>query len=347
MELRELGEFGLISRIKEKLPPYPEGVIKGIGDDGAICSLAPDHLLISTVDLLIEGVHFDLTYTPPYFLGRKSLAVNLSDIAAMGAKPLYLLISLALPDRLPVEFVDEFISGCLGVAQENNVSLVGGDTSASPDRLFISVTVLGEGRKAEVLCRQGAQVGDDLYVTGTLGDAYWGLKILREKKGELLSPEESYLVGRHLNPSPRVREGQILAQQNLARAMIDISDGLLADLSHICTESQVGATIWVEKIPLSTSLKMVAKGREEPAWKAALIGGEDYELLFTAPPEKEAEIWKLSQEWKCGITKLGKIEGPTHGLVVKDSQGVVDIKNLKGYEHFATNSFSSFHSPQR
>lgn len=347
MKLRELGEFGLIARIKEKLPQYPGRVIKGIGDDAAICFLNPKKALVSTVDLLIEGVHFNLSYTPPYLLGRKSLAVNLSDLAAMGAKPLYILISLALPERLKVDFVDEFISGFLEIAQENEAWLVGGDTSSSPERLFISVTLLGEGEKEKLLCRQGAQVGDDLYVTGTLGDAFWGLQILQKKKGEPLSPDESYLISRHLNPSPRVKEGQILGQRNLARAMIDISDGLLADLGHICTESRVGATIWVEKIPLSNSLKLMANDRKEPPWRSALIGGEDYELLFTAPAEKASEIMELSREWKCGITKLGKIEPSTNGLLVKEARSVVDISNLKGYDHFLKNYYPPFDPDQR
>lgn len=335
MELQELGEFGLIARIKEKLPPSLPGVLKGMGDDGAICSLGKNQVLVSTVDLLVEGIHFDLAYTSPYFLGRKSLAVNLSDIAAMGAKPLYALISIALPTRLKVEFVDEFISGFLEMGQENSVSLIGGDTSVSPDKLFISVTLLGEGARKKLVCRQGAIAGDDIYITGTLGDSLGGMKILQQKKREPLSQAESYLVARHLNPSARVKEGQIIAQRNLAHAMIDVSDGLLSDLAHICTESNVGATIWAEEIPISSSLKVMAEGKGEPAWKIALIGGEDYELLFTAPAEKAAEIRELNKEWNCGVTKIGKIEPLPHGLVVKDTHGVINISQYQGYDHFA------------
>lgn len=336
MELREVGEFGLIERVKKKVPPYPTNVIKGIGDDGAISSLSAGLSLVSTVDLLVEGIHFDLSFTSAFLLGRKVLAVNLSDLAAMGAKPLFALISLALPGHLKVEFVDEFISGFLEIAQENKVALIGGDTSSSIDRLFVSVTLLGEGAKEKLLCRQGAQVGDDLYVTGTLGDALEGLKILQKKK-DSLSPAEAYLVERHLNPSPRLKEGAILAEKNLARAMIDISDGLLSDLEHICTESKVGATIQVEKIPLSAPLRQICKERDEPAWKSGLRGGEDYELLFTAPPEKAVQIEKLGREWQCGITRLGKIEPAGHGVVVKDAQGPIDVSQLKGYDHFLRN----------
>lgn len=347
MELRELGEFGLIARIKEKLPPQAQGVIKGIGDDGAICSLAKDKALVSTVDLLVEGIHFDLTYTSPYFLGRKSLAVNLSDLAAMGAKPLYALISIALPSCLKVEFVDEFISGFLEVAKENEVSLIGGDTSASPDKLFISVTLLGEGAKEQLVCRQGALVGDDIYITGTLGDSLWGMKILQQKKGRPFSAAESFLVSRHLNPTARVKEGQIIAQRNLAHAMIDVSDGLLSDLGHICTESKVGATIWAEEIPLSSSLKRLAQEKGEAPWKMALMGGEDYELLFTAPAEKAAEIRELNKEWDCGVTKIGQIEILAHGLVVKNAHGVIDIHQCRGYDHFAKSFLPPLEPSQR
>lgn len=347
MELRELGEFGLIDRIKEKLPPPIQGVLKGIGDDAAICALGKERVLVSTVDLLVEGIHFDLSYTSPYFLGCKSLAVNLSDIAAMGAQPLYALISIALPSRLKVEFVDEFISGFLEVAKENSVSLIGGDTSASPDKLFISVTLLGEGTKEKLICRKGAVIGDDIYVTGTLGDSLEGMKILQQRKREPLSQEESYLAKRHLNPSARVKEGQIIAHRNLAHAMIDVSDGLLSDLAHICTESKVGATIWVEEIPLSSSLRIIAENQGEPAWKIALIGGEDYELLFTAPEEKAGEIQELNKEWNCGITKIGRIEPMNHGLLVKGAFGIIDISQCQGYDHFAKIPPSSSEPCQR
>ncbi len=347
MELRELGEFGLIDRIKEKLPPPTQSVLKGIGDDAAICALGKDRILVSTVDLLVEGIHFDLSYTSPYFLGRKSLAVNLSDIAAMGAQPLYALISIALPSRLKVEFVDELISGFLEMAKENSVFLIGGDTSASPDKLFISVTLLGEGTKEKLIFRRGAAVGDDIYVTGTLGDSLGGMKILQQRKREPLSQAESYLVARHLNPSARVKEGQIIAQRNLAHAMIDVSDGLLSDLTHICTESKVGATIWVEEIPLSSSLKIIAENKGEPAWKIALTGGEDYELLFTAPAEKAGEIQELNKEWNCGVTKIGRIEPMNHGLLVKGAFGIIDISQCQGYDHFAQIPPSSPEAYQR
>ena len=332
MELQEIGEFGLIARIKSHLPAPPPFVRKGIGDDAAISSLSTGADLVSTVDLLVEGVHFDLSLTSAYLLGRKSLAVNLSDIAAMGAKPLFALISLAIPARTKVEFIDEFFEGFLAMAEAHGVSLIGGDTSSSPAKFFISVTLLGEGKKEMLLYRDGALPGDDLYVTGTLGDSILGLRLSQNRRGGRASPAEAFLRERHFNPVPRVKEGRALAERGLVRAMIDVSDGLFSDLQHICEESRVGATVWADRIPQSAPLRLLAPA---PAWQSALRGGEDYELLFAAAPEKALEIMALSREWECGVTCIGKVEPPGHGIVIRDERGQVDPELLKGYDHFA------------
>jgi len=335
VELREIGEFGFISRIKNSLPTLPADVFLGIGDDAAVASLSPGTHLVSTVDLLVEGVHFDLTLTPAHFLGRKSLAVNLSDMAAMGARPRFTLISLALPPHIQVEFTDSFYLGFLGMAQAYGVTLIGGDTSSSLAGLFISVTLLGEGEKEFLVSRRGAQPGDDLYITGTLGDSLLGLQLARAQGGKASSPEEKFLFERHFNPTPRVEEGRILAKRGLASAMIDVSDGLFSDLQHICAESQVGATIWAERIPLSTPFKSLAPTLNEADCRWALRGGEDYELLFSAPPKKASEIMGLAQEWECGLTCIGRVEPPSKGVVMRDEHGQVDPELLKGFDHFA------------
>jgi thiamine-monophosphate kinase len=335
VKLREIGEFGLIARIKNSWPASSPQVIQGIGDDAAVSSLGPGNDLVSTVDLLIEDVHFDLSFIDPYPLGRKSLAVNLSDLAAMGATPRWLLISLALPSRLSVEFTDRFFAGMRAVAQPHGVSLIGGDTSSSPDRLFISITLLGEGKKEGLVFRHGANPGDDLYVTGTLGDSLLGLHLAQSPKGRTPSREEKLLLERHLDPTPRLREGQVLAERRLARAMIDISDGLLSDLHHICEESQVGALIWADRIPQSPAFRSLVPASPGEEWKWALKGGEDYELLFSAPPERAKELAALGKDWPCGITRIGRVEPRSHGLVVRDEKGPVDPSSLKGYDHFA------------
>ncbi|MDI6754009.1 MAG: thiamine-phosphate kinase [Thermodesulfobacteriota bacterium] len=335
MELREIGEFGLILRIQKRIAALPPAVIKGIGDDAAVTSLSPGTELVSTVDLLVEGIHFNLSLTSAHLLGRKSLAVNLSDMAAMGAKPCFALISLALPSRTSLKFIDDFISGFLEMAGAHGVSLIGGDTSASPDKLFVSITLLGEGKKGELVFRSGAQPGDRLYVTGTLGDSLLGLHVAQKREGKPASPDEAYLLERHLNPTPRVQEGRALAEKGMARAMIDVSDGLFSDLRHICEESRVGATVWVERIPLSAPFQSVASTPGGKGWQAAIKGGEDYELLFSAAPEKESEVRELARGWECGLACIGKIEPQSQGIIIRDENGPVDPRLLKGYDHFA------------
>ena len=334
MDLRKIGEFGLIARIRNRMPVRSPGVFKGIGDDAAVSSLAPGMDLVSTVDLLVEDVHFDRSLIPAYQLGRKSLAVNLSDIAAMGANPLFTLVSLAIPSGVSLEFIDDFFSGFGAMANAHGVALIGGDTSASPDRLFISITLLGEGKREALVYRHGAQPGDDLYVTGTLGDSLLGLHLARSQKGKTPSPEGQYLLERHFNPSPRVQEGRTLARNNLARAMIDLSDGLFSDLLHICEESRVGAVIWTERIPLSAPFRSLVPASPGKGWQWALKGGEDYELLFSAPPEKASELSVLARDWPCGLSRIGKIEPSSRGVVILDEGEPVDPALLKGYDHF-------------
>ena len=287
------------------------------------------------MDLLVEGIHFNLSLTSAHLLGRKSLAVNLSDMAAMGAKPCFAMISLALPSRTSLKFIDDFISGFLEMAGDHGVSLIGGDTSSSPRKLFISVTLLGEGKKEQLVFRSGAKLGDGLYVTGTLGDSLMGLHVAQKREGKPASSDETYLLERHLNPTPRVREGRALAERGIARAMIDVSDGLFSDLTHICEESRVGATVWIERIPLSAPFQSVASTPGGKGWQAAIKGGEDYELLFSAAPEKEAELRELARGWECGLACIGKIEPQSQGIIIRDENGPVDPRLLKGYDHFA------------
>ncbi len=336
VKIRDLGEFGLIARINDRLPTLPPYVIKGIGDDAAVSLMTPGKQLVTTVDLLIEGVHFDLSFLPPYLLGRKSLSVNLSDVAAMGAVPKYAFLSLAIPERMRIAVLDEFFRGFLESAAEHAVSLLGGDTSASPGAVFISVALLGEGEKGKVIFRHGAKPGDDLYVTGTLGDSRMGLKIAQEKRHKSLSTAEKYLLDRHFNPTPRVGEGRTLAGDRLVHAMIDLSDGLLSDLGHLCEESRVGARLWVERLPLSRCLREAAGERESPDWQMALQGGEDYELLFSAPAKNRARILALGRRWKCGISLIGRIEPGESGIVIEGSSGPVDPGLFKGYDHFGS-----------
>ena len=338
MKLREIGEFGLIARIRDRLANLPSNVIQGIGDDCAVSSISPGNQLVTTTDLLVEEVHFDLSFLSASELGRKSLAVNLSDIAAMGARPRFAFLSLAIPERLSVEFLDGFLKGFLELAAPYGVSLLGGDTSASPDRFFINVTLLGEGKRKNLVFRHGAKPGDDLYVTGTLGDSFLGLQIARRKKRKPLTPEEAFLLNRHFNPTPRVKEGRLLGEKKLAGSMIDVSDGLLSDLGHICEESNVSATIFTHQIPLSDPLRIQARKMKFLDWQVAIQGGEDYELLFSASPGKAPEVLAQGKRWKCGITRIGRIESPGKGIVVQGEEGPIDSRRFRGYDHFAGES---------
>ncbi|HLO26379.1 MAG TPA: thiamine-phosphate kinase [Geobacteraceae bacterium] len=327
MKLRELGEFGLIDRIAGQVVP-PPGVRIGIGDDAAAVTPSPGFLTLVTSDMLVEGIHFDLSLCDPRTLGRKSLAVNLSDIAAMGGIPRHFLLSLALPEELPVEFLDGFIGGLLEMAGEFGVALVGGDTCASRGGLVISVTLMGEQLPERVISRGGAQPGDLIFLTGTPGDSALGLRLLR--KGERTGPA----VRKHLDPFPRVREGLALAEAGIPTAMIDVSDGLLADLGHILDLSGAGARVDLAKVPLSASFLEQRPLLTEDPFLLPLSGGEDYELLFTASPAKMAAALDLLDRLGTRITAIGEITA-AGGVQVLAEDGSEYQVAVSGYNHFS------------
>jgi len=302
MDLREIGEFGLINRIRKWTSTSDPALLKGIGDDVAVIEMGEKVWLV-TADLLIEDIHFELTWTDPFHLGRKALFVNLSDIAAMGGIPKYFLISLGVPKNLPLAFISLFYRGLKDGAKRFGVDLIGGDTSLSK-KIIINICLLGEGKKGNLLFRSGARVGDDLFVSGTLGDAALGLKIL-QKNGLRGRPEG--LIKKHLSPSPRIQLGQVLARNHWATAMIDVSDGLLTDTNHLLEESRVGVWIWEDRIPLSNLYQKWIHSFSKSPYRFALSGGEDYELLFTAPPEMRKRILHVALSLKIPITQIGKI----------------------------------------
>jgi len=327
VNLKELGEFGLIDRFAAGVADKASVRI-GIGDDAAAFEPAEGHLSLVTSDMLIEGVHFDLALCDPLTLGRKSLAVNLSDLAAMGATPRYFLLSLAIPAALTVEFLDGFIAGIMQRAEQFGVTLVGGDTCSSKGGLVISVTAIGEQLPELVVRRSGARPGDLLFVTGTLGDSALGLKLLR--KGE----RRGLLVERHLDPEPRVAAGILLAEAGVATAMIDVSDGLLADLGHILRLSNVGARVELKNVPLSPGYTEEISRLAGDPFSLALGGGEDYELLFTAPPLLKDRVITLMAECGVAVSLIGEITASGR-LSVINVDGEEYQAAQRGYNHFA------------
>ena len=327
MKLQELGEFGLIGRIAGKVQ-YHSGVALGIGDDAAATVPTPGRVTLTTSDMLVEGVHFDLRLSDPHSLGRKSLAVNLSDIAAMGAVPRSFLLSLAIPPSITVEIIDEFCEGLLAMADEHGVALIGGDTCASGNGLVISITVMGEQSIEKVVRRSGARSGDLICVSGALGDSALGLELLRQ------GVREGGAVKRHLDPMPRVREGLLLADSRMVTAMIDISDGLIADLGHILECSGVGARIEVPSIPLSGHLLDECRRAKLDPLEYALAGGEDYELLFTIPPECLATAEDLFSGTGLRLSVIGTITDSVRLAVIAEDGGEYRVRRT-GYNHFA------------
>jgi thiamine-monophosphate kinase len=333
MKVSELGEFGLIdllakmvSSLQNKQLTPRQQLIVGIGDDAAAWH-GDASTQLATVDSLIEGVHFSLSTISWKELGWKSLAVNLSDIAAMGGVPRYALVSLALPGNTEVEDVTALYEGMIELAQQYEVAIVGGDTCKSPV-VSITVTVLGSVSNEHMLRRSTARPGDKVAVTGYLGSAAAGLEMLTNRLQ--LEPEvTTYLRDAFLRPRPRIAEGQLLVKHGVVTA-IDISDGLLSDLRHICEASQVSARVEVDRLPVQP---MVRDNFGDRALKLALAGGEDYELLFTASTEV---INKVQEEAACPVTIVGEIFAGKAGEVnVLDTNGnPADVTKEAGWEHF-------------
>ncbi len=288
-ELSELGEFGLIDRIAKSAELNQKSSIKGIGDDAAVLGTGKKKTLVTT-DLLLEGIHFDLSYAPLKHLGYKAVAVNLSDIYAMNGKPTQITVSLGLSSRFSLEAIDELYTGILLACEKYNVDLVGGDTSSSVSGLAISVTAIGEADEDNIVYRNGAKETDLICVSGDLGAAYLGLQLLeREKKifeeNPKIQPDltgHDYVLERQLKPEARADIIDILELEKVKpTAMLDVSDGLSSDLMHICTQSEVGCRVYIDKVPVDHTSVNAAEELNINPTTCALNGGEDYELLFT------------------------------------------------------------------
>ncbi len=332
-ENKPLSETALISALARQFGPASSQVVIGIGDDCAAIALPGGDCLLWTVDTLVEDVHFDLAYTSLSQLGWKSLAVNVSDVAAMGGVPQHALLSLGWPrDRDRAGALD-FAAGLAQAAREYGVTVIGGDTVASTTGILITITLMGTVPADLMLRRATAQAGDLIYVTGPLGEAATGLEVLRH--GVELAPEvKTPLVEAHLTPRPQLAAGRLLATEKLATALIDTSDGVATDLFHICETSHVGACIPAATVPVSPRVKAAAAALGRDPLTLALTGGEDYLLLFTVKPETAA---RLPQAFaKAGLPAplpLGRIIKGDR-VILEAPEGDVDISG-QGYDHFA------------
>src|SRR4051812_5151698 len=325
--LSELGEFALIERLRARLPEPSQRVWIAVGDDAAASAPgAPGDALVSTVDLLAEGVDFTAAL-PARSVGWKSIAVNLSDLAAMGATPRGVLIALAAPGSTDVRWVDAYYDGVAACCREFEVDVLGGDLSgvAPGGGISVAVTALGDAPRANLVRRTGAQAGDLVCVTGTLGDASAGLERLQKK----IDPGDP-LIARQLEPQPRVAAGIAPAKSGVAKAMIDVSDGLLADLGHLLDAADLGARIETSKLPLSPALK--ASGID--AMRCALVGGEDFELLFAIRPGDEAAARAACESANTPMTVIGTFVAESGTALIRPDGTLLPPPARGGFAHF-------------
>ena len=322
-----MNEFELIGRHFTRAPRDP-AVRVGVGDDAAVVRPAAGNELVISVDMLVEGQHF-FADVDPSALGHKTLAVNLSDLAAMGATPRWALLAGALPDN-DERWIGAFAAGLFALAGRFDVELIGGDTTRGP-RTFC-VTIIGELPQGTAITRSGAQPGDDVYVSGTLGDAALGLAALQHRT-EIVPEALSALRARLDTPEPRVALGQRL--RGVASAALDVSDGLVGDLGHILAASKVGAAIELAAIPVSPELaRRLASGERDLALYCALAGGDDYELCFTAPPATRDAIAAIARATALPLARIGTITRAT-GLVVRDERAIPLPALPRAFDHFA------------
>lgn len=334
--LSDLGEFGLIRHLTEGIQLKNPGSVRGVGDDAAILDYK-GKMVVLTTDLLTEGIHFNLVYTPLKHLGYKAAVVNFSDVFAMNALPRQILISLAVSTKFTTSMIDELYEGIYKACELYGVDLVGGDTSSSLTGLTLSITAVGEAEKNEIVYRDGAQVNDLICVSGNLGAAYMGLQLLEREKRifettsqQPVLDEYNYILQRQLKPEPRGDIIQLFREIKIKpTAMIDISDGLSSDLLHICHESKAGCIIYETKIPVDPETQKIAQEMNISPTTAALNGGEDYELLFTVPL---SSFEAISQRQEISI--IGHMVDETEGKKLVTRQGGEQELVAQGWRGF-------------
>ena len=330
LEIKEIGEFGLIDLLKQNTIHDAGRVVVGIGDDAAVLLPTSRQLQLLTTDMLVEGVHFDLRTTTPEQLGFKAVAVSLSDIAAMGGTPRHAVISVAATKNTPVEYIVNLYKGMKEICHKFKVNIVGGDTVSSHHDMVINVAVIGEVEPTNLTRRSGAKPGDIIVVTGTLGNSGGGLDLLMHGNWE----EYDFawpLVTAHLTPDPQVIAGQKLAAMGIS-SMNDISDGLASEVNEIALASNVGMRVYAQNVPLTAELIETAALFQKQPLDYALYGGEDYQLVFTIQPDK----FELLSEQEIGIrlTRIGEVVTRSEGVVIVGVDGQTSKLEAKGYNHF-------------
>jgi thiamine-monophosphate kinase len=318
MTVGDLTERELVARIQQRLPPAPDWMLVGIGDDAAVVEPERNRVEVLTVDAIVEGIHFDRAFVPPDAIGHRALAVNLSDLAAMGAAPRLALLSMALPPSLPLADFDAIADGLCALAARHRVHIAGGNLTRTPGPLTIDVTAIGSVKRRQALTRSGARAGDEVYVSGTIGSAAAGLERLRQVDRGMT--DDTRLTTAYLFPEPRVRLGTLLARNRAATSCMDLSDGL-ADAAHqVACASGVGMTIDAEALPVEGDLT------------AAITGGDDYELLFTVMPRTGHRLRTVIRHCGVAITRIG-VCTEQRDVVLARSGGAVEPMPA-GYSHF-------------
>ena len=330
--IADAGEQAVIDHVRERVPPAPAGVVTGIGDDAAVVEPDRGALLVVTTDTLVEGVHFDRAHGTPADVGDKALAVNLSDLAAMGAAPRYALLALSLPARWLVAEVDELLDALLDLAARHRTTLVGGDVTASPGPLVVGVTAFGSAKRRRVLGRDGARPNDVVYVSGAIGAAAAGLASLQQS-GPAGGPPPDECRRRLRRPAARVALGVALGRNRAARACIDLSDGLADAVRRIADASGVGVRLDAEALPIHPEARAWFEDAGLDPVTAALAGGEDYELAFTSPPAFRGRLRHVRRQiGGLPITPIGVV---TKERTVRLRRGGRDEPLPRGFEHFA------------
>jgi thiamine-monophosphate kinase len=328
----DLSERELIARVRARLPPPPPSIVVGIGDDGAVVEPERNRLEVLSVDALVEHVHFDRRFTPPAAIGHRALAVNLSDLAAMGASPRLALLSLVLPPELPLTDFDGIVAGLCDLAQDARVHLIGGNLARSPGPMMIDVTVVGTVKRRGVLTRAGASAGDELYVSGPIGAAAAGLRMLQASvAGSTSDAIDERLAAAYQFPMPRIRLGVLLGRNRAASACMDLSDGLADAVHTVTAASGVGATVEADALPIDAAARHWFERSGVDPVETALSGGDDYELLVAVHPRHRRRFEAAVRPAGTALTRVG-VCTPEPAVVLR--RGGADTPLVRGFHHF-------------